>query len=120
MSRLLDRLGVLSLIENDSLRPSRMNVRRWENGAVIGGMRTSEFESKYGSPYIQIHRAKLHAGLYKRAADIGVLFRVNCGVSNYDIQKPSLSTVNGETYEADLVIAADGLSMSSFHNVQSV
>lgn len=106
MTRLLFRLGLETTIREKAICPDEISLRRWQNGAVVGGFRTGEFEEKYGSPQLQIRRSDLHDTLYQKAQQLSVLFRVNTRVVDYNLDKPLLVLENGEEVEADLVIAA--------------
>lgn len=108
MSRLLSRLGVMVELEKKAIHPESISFRRWDNGGVIGQMKTANFREKYGSPYVQVHRGDLHAALYARAQEVGVRFRVNAAIEDYDIDEPSMRLMTGDVVPADLVVSADG------------
>lgn len=98
-------------LEKYAVRPSRMNFRRWENGALIGVTETSpEFSSQYEAPYYVVHRAHLHNALYQEAASLGVQTRLNSKVDKYDPDTATIFLSDGEAFQGDIVIAADGTS----------
>jgi salicylate hydroxylase len=85
-------------------------MRRWEDGEVIGLTRLRpEFSERYGAPYYVVHRAGLQISMFKRALELGVDVRLGSGVERYDENMAKVVLENGEVYEADLVIGADGI-----------
>lgn len=72
---------------------------------------------KYGAPFSDCHRVDLQAALVERARELGVKVILNARMVdiNFDvggehgIKRARVETAGGETYDADLVIAADGL-----------
>lgn len=46
--------------------------------------------------------------MYKRALDVGVKIQLASKVVEYNPATPSIKVEDGLTYEADLVVAADG------------
>jgi salicylate hydroxylase len=67
-------------------------------------------EETYGYPYWLVHRADFLTVLHARAIELGVTFLPNSFITSFDIDVPSVSTKDGRTYSADVVIAADGMS----------
>lgn len=98
-------------LEQDAVQPSRMNFRRWQNGALIGVTDTSpEFSAQYGAPYYVVHRAHLHNALYQQAVALGVKTRLNSKVDVYDAETATIVLSDGGVFQGDLVVAADGKS----------
>lgn len=92
-----------------AVQPSRMNFRRWQNGALIGVTHTSpEFTAQYGAPYLVVHRAHLHQALYEQALALGVTTRLNSKVDRYDTATAAIELADGRVFRGDLVVAADG------------
>lgn len=109
--KLLKRWGVMKHLEKYAVQPSRMNFRRWQNGALIGVTDTSpEFSAQYGAPYYVVHRAHLHNSLYQQAVALGVRTRLNSKVDVYDAETATIVLSDGGVFQGDLVIAADGNS----------
>lgn len=65
--------------------------------------------SKYGAPFVDLHRVDLQQALYSRAINLGVKFHLNERVEIVDPTGPTLVTKLGHSYSADLVVGADGL-----------
>ena len=62
----------------------------------------------YGYPFLQVHRADLHAALKKAALDEGTEIRTKCNVVDFDFNTPSITLESGEVIQPDFVVAADG------------
>lgn len=92
-----------------AVEPSRINLRRWQDGAVIGVTDlTAGFSSHYEAPYWVVHRAHLHTALYEQAAALGVETRLNSKVAKYDADAATIHLSDGSVFQGDLVVAADG------------
>ncbi|KAJ3940713.1 uncharacterized protein N0V96_009727 [Colletotrichum fioriniae] len=93
-----------------AVRPDGISFRRWENGHRIGFTDLSEsFIELCGAPYYVAHRAHLHSALCQRAKDLGVAVRLDSRVAGYNPHLPSATLASGETFSADLIVAADGV-----------
>lgn len=104
----------MDIMSEQAVQPDGISFRRWENGERIGFTDLSEtFVELCGAPYYVAHRAHLHSALYERALELGVTVRLNSRVSSYDPQAPSATLFNGQTFKADLIVAADGESRDS-------
>lgn len=68
-----------------------------------------KIHAQYGAPFVDLHRVDLQRALYTRAVDLGVKFVLGQRVESIDFTEPSVKTVSGNSYAADLVVAADGL-----------
>lgn len=110
--KLLQRWGVMAHLAHHTVQPSRMNFRRWQNGALIGVTDTSEpaFSTQYGAPYYVVHRAHLHGALYEQAVRLGVRTRLDSKVARYEAETATIVLAEGGgTFQGDLVVAADGM-----------
>lgn len=56
-----------------------------------------------------IHRADLHRGLLDAAVEAGCEIHLNSRVVSIDAQRASLATKSGVMFEADLIVASDGI-----------
>lgn len=111
--KLLARWGVTQRLAKQVVEPSKINFRRWQNGAVIGVTDlTADFTAHYESPYYVVHRAHLHTDLYEQALELGVKARLNSKVARYDADTASIHLADGKIFQGDLVVAADGWSPS--------
>lgn len=100
------------MIKKTSLE--RYHFLRWKDGSTIVDL--PDFDNcnaSYGFPYYLIHRADLHAALLDTAGKAGVVISKGQQVVAYDFGTPSVTTENGETFTADLLVVADGIKSSS-------
>jgi salicylate hydroxylase len=88
---------------------NRYHFIRWEDGNTIVRIPFNDIVAIHGAPYYLVHRADLHDGLLTAARRAGVTILANKRVTSYDFNAPSATTVDGETFKADLVIGADGI-----------
>ena len=70
------------------------------------------FTSRYGAPYVVVHRSDLHRILCDAAEEAGVDLRTNQCVTSVDADPewPSVTTSSGQVFRAGLVLGADGLA----------
>ncbi|KAE9402179.1 FAD/NAD(P)-binding domain-containing protein [Gymnopus androsaceus JB14] len=109
-SRILRKLGVDKYIEKYCTDPVDLRMMRWQNGQILVECPLKEpAHNDYKSPYWHIHRADLHRGLLEAATELGCKIYLDSRVVKIDPYKPSMTTKNGDTYTADLIVASDGL-----------
>jgi len=109
----LDQLGVLPEIHSYAVFPQRIV---WMD-AVSGEQLTSmdlgvPFTEHYGYPYFVMHRSDLLDVLLRACqAEPNVTLEANRGAAAVEDRATTavVTCENGETYEADIVIGADGL-----------
>ncbi|MFI8104301.1 FAD-dependent monooxygenase [Streptomyces sp. NPDC086023] len=109
-SRLLHRLGLGERLRELAVRPSAVEMRRWDDGALLG--RTAlgaECEELYGAPYYTVHRADLHQQLLCRLADGSLHIGLRCVGAEEDADGAVLRFEDGSVRRADLVVGADGI-----------
>lgn len=108
LTRLLKRWGFEGRIREHADLLTRIDLRRWEEGLLLGSAPLSPLvEQNHGSPQYVLHRADIHSVLLEAAKEVAQL-RVNAMVTSIDFQAPSVSLSDGTTIEADLVVGADG------------
>lgn len=90
--------------------PSQLIVHRYD-GEVLARQSTfsKKIRQRYQAPFIDMHRADLQRALVSRAEELGVKFKLGAKVSNIDLQSTTVTTLAGDAYSGDLVVAADGL-----------
>ncbi|KAH7052415.1 hypothetical protein B0J12DRAFT_661602 [Macrophomina phaseolina] len=109
-ARLLLSWGIGPYLQEKAIAPEDITFRRWQTGEAIGYTKLKpEFEKNFGAPYYVVHRAHLHDALHRLAEKHGAQIVLNRSVVKYDPDAPSVETEKGETFTADLVIAADGV-----------
>lgn len=116
-TRLFLSWGVGPHIEKDISEPYTINIRRWQDGKLLGTTQLKpEFRRKYHAPYFVLHRADYHSALLTRAQELGISIKENSEVASYDIsdsqsvdQHVSITLKNGTKHSADLIIGSDGV-----------
>ena len=92
-------------------RPSRLLVRDALTGAQLGQLPFSDFESRYGAPYLTVHRVDLQATLLRAAEAAGV--RLHTGRKVGEIVEIGrgvrVETLPGPAVEGEALVGADGL-----------
>ncbi|GGF60485.1 FAD-dependent monooxygenase [Alteromonas lipolytica] len=111
----LDYIGVGEEVANTGVEPTSQNISHWESGETLLTVVRSNTKEQYGSAYVYIHRADLHTILVKAAEQNGVTIHLNKQLEtvNTDGEQASIVFADGETFEADLVIGADGLKSNT-------
>lgn len=111
-SRTLKRWGLLDKALEIGVQPKHLVFRDAISGEELtrqslGG----EFEQRYGAPYVVIHRSDLHRILLEACRDAGVTLVNDVRVQRVETEgdKARAYTSAGEVYEADAILAADGL-----------
>lgn len=115
--RVLDEIGIGKQIRNSSFAPNGIDIHSASNGKIINTVPLgTEIKSRYGLPYLTIHRSDLHSvllGACNATADIHV--RNNCKIDGISTHSRGASVIvnNGnliETISAKAVIIADGVN----------
>lgn len=109
-TRVLRRLGLLDAVAARSHRPSHLSFRTWSDGTeIVRYALGREAEDAFGAPYLQIHRADLHHALATAVPPESVRLNTTVVGIDQDDKSAAVTTANGERWEADLVVAADGV-----------
>ena len=111
-SRVLKRWGLLEKALEIGVQPKHLVFRDAITGEeltrqTLGG----EFEERYGAPYVVIHRSDLHRILLEACQEAGVTLVNDVLVQKVetDGDRARAYTAKGEVFEADAILAADGL-----------
>ncbi|KJK82913.1 hypothetical protein H634G_02050 [Metarhizium anisopliae BRIP 53293] len=94
----------------ESIVPDCMYIRHYQDGRLLGTIPVDQMATRYGAPYIVVHRAVLHSILHKHAAHGGAEIRTDARVVTYDFAAGAVELHTGERLEADIVVAADGIN----------
>lgn len=110
-TRILHKWGLTPTLERVAFQSSHLSIRRWENNAELTfNMNNPCSTWLYGWPQWQIYRPDLQKALFERANEfpnVSVLFAKS--VKSVDAMTGTVYTVDGEVFEADLTVAADGI-----------
>lgn len=107
-TRILREWGLLPG-ELDALvaRPSRLCVRDALDGRELGRLRFDAFESRYGAPYVTVHRADLQQALLRTAQAAGARLCTGRRVEQASECEGGVRIDGG--VEGDALIVADGV-----------
>jgi 6-hydroxynicotinate 3-monooxygenase len=104
-------LGLEPMMRTSSFYPRSWNNREYDTGEVRFDMIFGESaEQRYGAPYLLGHRGDLHSALASAVPDqlIHLDHRV-VGIEQLNDHGVKLTFANGNSIEADAVVAADGV-----------
>lgn len=110
-TRVLQRLGVFTRLARAAVFPADLTFRRWRDGTVIARRKLGPaLEREVGAPYVQVHRADLHAALVDALPD-GCTIRLATRVVGVEQDGSSATAVSadGRRLSADVIIGADGI-----------
>ncbi|KAH7039589.1 salicylate hydroxylase [Microdochium trichocladiopsis] len=117
-ARLLSRWGVDRFWEGKAVEPGSITFRRWQCGRPVAHTQLKPgFADKYGAPYLTIHRAHFHEALRQRAVELGVEIQTGTRVAHFDSETPSVTTREGKTIRADLVLVASGVRSTAHESL---
>ncbi len=109
-SKVLRALGIEQAVANCAVIPEAMENRDMLTGNLVWRIPLGrEAAALWGAPLYNIHRADLIELLAKAVPDGCVEFGVRCTGFEQDEKKVSVRAENGRTYEADILIGADGI-----------
>jgi salicylate hydroxylase len=103
----LDFIGALEAVATAGVEPQRQRIQHWQDGRTLFAMERGDSRTKYGAPYVYIHRADLHQILLAAAREAGVKLQADAPVVASEGTTAILA--NGSRIEADVLIGADGL-----------
>ena len=112
VTSILQDWGLSAALLAVATAPPRLSVRSALSARLLAQMELGQsMQSRYGAPYLTLHRADLHSLLLAAAVKAGC--RVHLGSALQDFSQSfdnvSLHTANGAAHEADLLVGADGL-----------
>lgn len=108
------RWGLKEDILAQCIVPEEINIKD-KDGSMLGAIQMNKMEELYGAPYIVVHRASLHDILYRHAIRAGAELMLDRKVIRYEFENGTVEVKSGKRFEADLVVAADGI----FHDPHS-
>jgi len=110
--RVLDDLGVAARVEAEGFAPQAAELRHWRTGAVHGAVALgAAARARWGTAYVHVHRADLHAALLDGAQSAGVQVTVATRVTGYAEGGARVETSDGGR-ATDLLVGADGIRSS--------
>ena len=114
VTHILQAWGLGKALQQVAAMPSGLHARSLTTGKVLATLPLKDAATKYGAPYVTLHRADLHGLLMQAARQEGVQIQ-----SDTTVQRVSLSsdevvmqvTQQGQAqkYVASVAVAADGV-----------
>ena len=115
VTRIFQAWGLLDALRSAASEPDRLQVRSATAGGMLGELRMGDaMATRYGAPYLTLHRADLHAVLLQAVeqtiGQTGTVLHVDRAAQNFQqtSQAVSVQTSDGEQ-DFDVLIGADGL-----------
>ncbi len=112
-TRVLRDWGLLDAVAARGCAPGRLVARDARTGRVLASLPLEDFTSRYGAPYLTIHRASLHALLLQAAQGQGPQVSLHTGTRIEDLlaigDGVRVRLTDGTRPEADALVGADGL-----------
>ncbi len=108
--RVLREIGLEQTLRDIAFQPMSWNNREWDTGAVKYELPLGEaFETRYGAPYLLLHRGDLHTALINAVDPARI--HLDMPLAGLDTHEDSVSLrfANGQTRQVDAVIGADGV-----------
>ncbi|MFF5034774.1 FAD-dependent monooxygenase [Nocardia salmonicida] len=119
-TRILDSWGLLERVCAVGVLPNNIVMRDAISAEEIGRLPlTGEFRTRFGGPYVVIHRTDLHAILLEACREAGADLRTGVRVERVeDIGNGTLVVAEGDrSFTAEATIAADGLNSVLRHTI---
>lgn len=110
-TRILHKWGLTPAMEKVAFQSAHLSIRRWEdNTELTFNMNNPSSTWLYGWPQWQVYRPDLQQALFekvKQLSNVSVLFAKS--VRSVDHETGTVYTAEGDHFEADLTVAADGI-----------
>lgn len=111
-TRVLRALGQLEAVQALACVPERLVARDALHARELGVLTLgADFLARYGAPYLTVHRADLHAALWRGLQGLPVDLATNRRVIAVDVQRDGVRAALSEGASAvcDALMGADGL-----------
>ncbi|MCF6744053.1 salicylate 1-monooxygenase [Blastococcus sp. KM273128] len=108
-ARVLHRLGLGPSLDAVAVRPRRIEMRRWDDGAVLRSTDLEPCAELFGAPYYTVHRADLHRVLVEHLPCGVVHLGRRCVGAVEGPDGVALRHSDGSTTTVDVGIGADGI-----------
>ena len=108
--KVLRLLGVEERLRQVAFQPELALSREWDTGAVTSELQLGrDVESKFGAPYLFLHRADLHAMIASTVPQGVVRFNMKLAALEQSARRVALTFADGSVAHADAVVGADGV-----------
>ena len=111
-TRVLIALGLRSELDQICNSPEALCSKHWETGEILNLDDSVDYDSKYGAPYYQVHRADLHDLLVRTVTkDDSDAIRLDKDCVRYDTDEAAVTAhfADGTSVEGEVLIGCDGI-----------
>ncbi len=110
-TRLLFGLGLEDELRRIGFAPLSADIRdRADGRLLLSTPLAATAEARWGAPYLQAHRADLHAILLSAVQDAGMRLRVDSAIETFEHDGVNVQVqVGAERLQADVLVGADGI-----------
>lgn len=114
-TRILRDLGVLEALRPLAFAPTAIRVRSARSGETLALMPLTDAETRWGAPYLVVHRADLQYALQQAVAEVAsISLTLDAGVTGFGTLDTGVRVSIKErgilrTVEGDALIGADGI-----------
>ena len=109
-AHILEGWDLTNAIESTAISPSNITLRSYKGPELSRQNLIPFVRETYNAPYFVIHRRDFQRVLVNKAKALEVDIRLDSSVTDIDFSRPSLKLHNGEEFQADLIIGADGMN----------
>jgi salicylate hydroxylase/6-hydroxynicotinate 3-monooxygenase len=107
--RVLAALGLQPRLQRIGFAPRTWTARAWDTGEHLGTLDLADAETRYGAPYLLLHRGDLHAALHSAVPPELVSFDRKLAGLEPSGAGVTLRFADGGSATADAVVGADGV-----------
>jgi salicylate hydroxylase len=108
----LRALGLLEALQGLSFYPQFIQLRTGSSGFLLAQLPLGALaESRYGAPYLHIHRGDLHAVLLAAVAERGIICRLSkrCTGLSQTAANATIEFEDGTSSTHNVIVGADGI-----------
>ena len=107
--RVLSALGLEPHLRRIAFAPRSWSNRAWDTGEHLGELDFADAETRYGAPYLLLHRGDLHAALLSAVPAELISFDKKLVALDAGSSGVTLRFADGTSAPADAVVGADGV-----------
>src|SRR5437016_7902618 len=107
--RVLRALGLEPQLRRQAFQPTAWTNRVWDSGEFLFELTFADAETRYGAPYLLMHRGDLHGSLHSAVAPELIAYEKKLVDLDRNGDGVILRFADGSSAQADAVIGADGV-----------
>ena len=108
--KVLRRLGIEDRVRRTAFQPDLALSREWDSGEITSELKLGrDVETKFGAPYLFLHRADLHAAIESAVPADRLHLNMKLVGLEHGAPGVTLAFADGTRTRADAVIGADGV-----------